>query len=259
MDDQTRRPTAAERARTLAYGVADGVLAAPGVPYAPVTAHITDEHGVPLLLMPAASPIAAALAGAGDDLTATLRLSDVAPVALPDRVRGRAWLHGWVSRLPEDEIRGAALTLSRLHPRPELLDLAAGDGDWTILAMDVAQIEVEDAWGSATLEPEEYALALPDPFVAIEAGILSHLDSAHRGELRGLLAGLPCAARATSVRPLGLDRHGLWLRCELPDGEAGAAAGEPLDLRVAFAEPVRDLAGLRCVYRRLFGAAVPRP
>ena len=252
-DDRTGRPTAAERARTLAYGVADGVLAAPGVPYAQVTAHITDEHGVPLLLMPAASPVVAALAGAGDDLTATLRLSDVAPVPLADRVRGRAWLHGWVSRLPDDELRGAALTLSRLHPRPELLDLAAG-GDWTILAMDVAEIEVEDAWGSATLEPEEYALALPDPFVAVEAGLLGHLDSAHRGELHGQLAGLPCAADATSVRPLALDRHGLWLRCELP----GGGADVPLDLRVAFAEPVRDLAGLRCVYRRLFGTAAPR-
>ncbi|MFD0537310.1 hypothetical protein ACFQY7_29740 [Actinomadura luteofluorescens] len=55
-------PTAAERARTLAYGVADGVLVAPGVPYAPVPAHTTDRDGRPLLLVRADAPIAAALA-----------------------------------------------------------------------------------------------------------------------------------------------------------------------------------------------------
>ncbi|MQY06650.1 DUF2470 domain-containing protein [Actinomadura macrotermitis] len=245
MDDETSGPSAAERARTLAYGVADGVLVAPGVPYAPVPAHATDEHGVPLLLMPAASPVVQALGGE-PDLPATLRISDVAPVPLPDRVRGRAWLHGWVSRVPPAGLRDAALRLSRLHPRPELLDLAP-DADWTILTMDVAQIEIEDAWGPANPEPEEYAAAAPDPFVMIEAGMLTHLDSCHRGELKNLL----CARHdpAPALRPLGLDRHGLWLRCTTPD--------EAFDLRIAFPEPVRDLTGLRCVYRKLFTATAP--
>ncbi|MFD0901414.1 DUF2470 domain-containing protein [Actinomadura sediminis] len=263
-------PSPAERARTLAYGTADGVLVAPGVPYAPVPAHTTDLDGRPLLLLPVSSPIVAALAGE-PDLPATLRVCDVAPVPLPDRVRGRAWLHGWLTEVPPAELRAAALRLSRPHPRPELLDLAApvpprraaGDGEadegsqWTILALEVAQVEIDDAWGSAALEPEEYAAAAPDPFVAVEAGMLTHLDAAHRAELRGLLPESVLAdiddGTGDAVRPLGIDRHGLWLRCRMPCADGAVTC----DLRLPFPEPVRDVHGLRRAYRALFARANP--
>ncbi|WP_141581993.1 DUF2470 domain-containing protein [Actinomadura sp. WMMA1423] len=246
-----REPTAAERARTLAYGIADGVLVVPGVPHASVPAHTTDRDGRPLLLVRADAPIVMALADE-DDVPATLRISDVAPVPLPDRVRGRAWLHGWLSEVPDGGLRAAALRLSHAHPRPELLDLAADGGgrrEWTILTLEVAQAEVDDAWGSAILEPEEYAAAAPDPFVAVEAGILTHLDSAHRDELPRLL---PESVPSGPVRPLGLDRYGMWLRRSAHPG-----AHPPVDVRVEFAEPVSDLHGLRRMYRRLFARATP--
>lgn len=252
----TKGPTAAERARTLAYGMADGVLVAPGVPYAPVPAHTTDRDGRPLLLVQAASPIRAAVAAETEDVPATLRISDVAPVALADRVRGRAWLHGWLTEVPDGELRAAALRLSHAHPRPELLDLGAerdGRREWTILALEIAQVEIDDAWGSATLEPEEYAAAAPDPFVAIEGGMLTHLDSRHRDELAELL---PDSVPAGPVRPLGLDRYGMWLRCSAPPSQASAPSAS-FDVRLPFAEPVSDLHGLRCVYRRLFARATP--
>jgi hypothetical protein len=239
-------PAAAERARSLAYGIADGVLAVPRAPDTPVPAHATDRDGRPLLLVPSAAPAVAVLAAEPDDMPATLRISDVAPVAFADRVRGRAWLHGWLSRVPDPELRAAALRLSHVHPRPELLDLKGGE--WTILALEVAQIEIDDAWGSATLEPEEYAAAAPDPFVAVEAGVLTHLDSAHRDELTALL---PDSVPSGPVRPLGLDRYGMWVRCTPPAPEPPAS----FDVRLAFAEPVSDLHGLRCVYRRLFARA----
>ncbi|TDE22866.1 DUF2470 domain-containing protein [Actinomadura sp. 6K520] len=250
--ETTEGPTAAERARTLAYGIADGVLVTQGVPYAPVPAYSADRDGRPLLLVRTASPVAAALA-TEPDIPATLRISDVAPVALADRVRGRAWLHGWLTEVPAAELRAAALRLSRAHPRPELLDL--GDerhgrrerDEWTILTLEVAQVEIDDAWGSATLEPEEYADAAPDPFVAVEAGILTHLDSSHRDELAGLL---PASVPSGPVRPLALDRYGMWLRCSAPPD-----ATTSFDLRLAFTEPVSDLHGLRRVYRRLFARA----
>ncbi|SFP45673.1 MULTISPECIES: DUF2470 domain-containing protein [Actinomadura] len=267
----TEGPTAAERARTLAYGMADGVLVAPGVPYAPVPAHTTDRDGRPLLLVPAASPIVAALRAEPEDVPATLRISDVAPVTFPDRVRGRAWLHGWLTEVPDGELRAAALRLSHAHPRPELLDLGAdalrggttphtprsasgaerdGVREWTILALEVAQVEIDDAWGSATLEPEEYADAAPDPFVAVEAGILTHLDAAHRDELPRLL---PESVPGGPVRPLALDRYGMWLRCSAPPPDGPSS----FDVRLAFPSPVSDLHGLRCVYRRLFARATP--
>ncbi|TDC60141.1 DUF2470 domain-containing protein [Actinomadura sp. GC306] len=250
--ETTEGPTAAERARTLAYGIADGVLVTQGVPYAPVPAFSADRDGRPLLLVRTASPVAAALA-TEPDMPATLRISDVAPVTLADRVRGRAWLHGWLTEVPQEDLRAAALRLARAHPRPELLDLGdrhhgpSGRDEWTILALEVAQVEVDDAWGSATLEPEEYADAAPDPFVAVEAGILTHLDSKHRDELAGLL---PASVPSGPVRPLALDRYGMWLRCSPPP-----EATTPFDLRLAFSAPVNDLHGLRRMYRRLFARA----
>ncbi|WP_250903756.1 DUF2470 domain-containing protein [Actinomadura sp. NEAU-AAG7] len=249
-------PGPAERARTLAYGMADGALAVPGVPYQPVPAYTTDRDGRPLLLVERASPIVAALAGKAD-LVGTLRISDVAPVAMADRMRGRAWIHGWLTELPLGELRAAAIRLSRPHPRPELLDLADGNGrrEWTVLALEVAEAEIEDAWGGAILEPEEYAAGAPDPFVAVEAGMLTHLDSCHRDELARLLPPAAVAENTPEpvVHPLALDRYGLWLRrCAPPP-----AAPDPVDVRLTFAQPVSDLHGLRCVYRRLFAAATP--
>lgn len=258
------RPTAGERARTLTYGVAGGVLAVPGVPYAPVAAHVTDPAGRPLLLLPSESAVVPALAGK-TDLPATLRVSDIAPVPLPDRLRGQAWLHGWLTEVPEDERREAALRLSRLHPRPELLEAGAGDGvrrRWTVLALEPAEIEVKDMWGCAVLEPEEYESAVPDPLVAVEAGVLSHVDACHRPELLTMLRrlngispvdGFPDTAGGPDpvVRALALDRYGMWLRCSTP----GRGPAEPVDLRVVFGEPVSDIDGLRCVYRKLFAGA----
>ncbi|MEU6037168.1 DUF2470 domain-containing protein [Actinomadura sp. NPDC047616] len=273
---RTPRPTAGERARTLAYGIADGVLTVPDVPYAPVPAHATDHDGRPLLLVETGSPVVAALRGE-PDLPAILQIGDVAPVPFPDRVRGRAWLHGWVTEVPAAERPHAAAVLARLHPRPEVLGIRSGDRGldgaepWTLLALEVAEVEIADAWGGAAVEPEVYADAAPDPFVAVEAGVLSHLDAFHRDELatllRGLVAtraaprheaprneGLAAVGRAATVRPLALDRHGMWLRCAHP-GEGDGAAPWTADVRMVFPEPVSDLPGLRCAYRRLFAAA----
>jgi hypothetical protein len=269
-------PSAGERARTMAYGVADGVLALADVPGSSVTAHVTEEDGRPLLLVPANSAAVRSLRGgpAGDgagglDVPATLRITDVAPVPLADRVRGRAWLHGWVRKVPEDERHAAALRISRLHSRPELLDFGTGPhgpggsaqarSAWTILALEIAEVEIQDAWGCAALEAEEYAAAAPDPFVAIEGGVIGHLDECHRAELLSMLrrlngvSGVPHRLGGADpvVRPLALDRYGMWLRCSA----AKAVADAPVDLRVVFGRPVSDIHGLRHVYRRLFAGA----
>jgi Protein of unknown function (DUF2470) len=255
-----RRPTAAERARTLAYGIAGGVVDTPAATEPlPVPAHATDDEGRPYLLLPNGSPVVAALQDE-PDLPAALHVSDVAPVALADRLRGQAWLRGWLTQVPVRERRLAAMRLSHLHPWPELLDLAnparsehpAGSGNsacWTVLALEIAEVEVLDGWGHAVLEPEEYAAAAPDPFVALEPQMLEHLDGCHRAELRALFRHrFGTFDPEPAVRALGLDRYGLWLRCLT----AGSDEREPLDLRVEFPAPVRDLHGLRCAYRRLF-------
>ncbi|REE98682.1 DUF2470 domain-containing protein [Thermomonospora umbrina] len=259
-----KRPTAAERARTLAYGVAGATLVTTAydharggdgeVPAEPVPAHATDGAGRPLLLMPAGSPSVAALHDE-PDLPASLRVWDVAPVSLADRLRGQAWLHGWLTALEGEERKEAAVRLSRLHTRPELLDVGRGDeGEWTVLALEVAEVEISDAWGHAVLEPEVYEEAAPDPFVMIEHGMLVHLDACHRRELAGLYRDrFGPVAHDPVVRPLALDRHGLWLRLLAHDPDGSGS----FDLYVEFPEPVRDLHGLRDACHRLLATTTP--
>lgn len=247
-------PGPAERARTLAYGVAGASLTALDLPEEHVAAHATGPDGSPLLLMPATSPVVQALPYAAH-LPVTLRIADLTPVPLADRVRGTAWLHGWVTEVPVASRREAAVRISRLHPRPDLLDVGVRipsdeAPEWTILALEVAEAQVSDPWGEALVEPEDYAAASPDPFVLVEHALIAHLDACHRDELAAL-ARARFGPAAPAVRAVGLDRFGLRLRCHAP----GPSGPPPFDLRLPFPEPVADLASLRRAYRRLFQAA----
>lgn len=254
------RPTAAERARTLAYGIAGGTLvtaapeedAARAEPLPPVPAHATDLEGRPLLLMPAGSAAAVALRDE-PDLAATLEIADIAPLPLADRLRGRAWLHGWLTVLEGGRLAEAALRLSRLHPRPELLDVRTGrTEEWTVLALEVAEVEICDPWGRMTVEPEAYQAALPDPFVIVEHRMLAHLDACHGAELVAMVRNrFGPADGDLEVRPFALDRHGMWLRCFTSDSVLPSGR----DLYIEFPAPVSDLHGLRQVCRRLLVSA----
>ncbi|GAA0966530.1 DUF2470 domain-containing protein [Actinocorallia libanotica] len=249
------RPGPAERARTLAYGVAGGSLTALELPEEIVTAHVAGPGGTPLLLMPTASPVVQSLAHAAD-LPVTLQITDLAPVPLADRVRGTAWLHGWVTEVPLESRREAAVRISRLHPRSDLLDIGVRiprpgeEPEWTILSLEIAEVHLQDLWGDCVIEPEDYAEAVPDPFAAVEPSLVSHLDAHHRDELRALFGRrFGDVTPVPDVRAVGLDRFGLRVRCSAPGGPA------PFDLRFSFPEPVEDLDALRRAYRHLFHAA----
>lgn len=249
-------PGPAERARSLAFGVADGTLATPDGQIFPVVAHTTDDNGNPLLLIPVDSPIVAALAHE-PDVAGTLHVTDVTSVPLADRIRGQAWLHGWLTEVPADSRREAAMRISRLHPRVDLLDIGARvpvevEQEWTVLVLEVAEVEIDDLWGNAVIEPEEYAAAYPDPFVALEPAVIEHLDADHRDELATLFhARFGDVVPRPIVRAIGLDRFGLRVRCFSPHPSGPA----PFDLRFAFPEPAKDIETLRRAYRRMFSTA----
>ncbi len=251
----TCRPGPAERARTLAYGVAGGTLTALDLSEEAVTAHVTAADGSPLLLMPTSSPVVQALRHA-PDLPATLQVTDLTSAPLADRIRGTAWLHGWVTEVPAESRRESAIRVSRLHPRPDLLDVGVRipteDQEWTILSLEVAEVHLSDLWGDCVVESEDYASAVPDPFVAVEPTLISHLDACHREELNSLFQHrFGGVSPVPVIRAVGLDRFGLRVRCFAP-GPSGPA---PFDLRFPFPEPATDLASLRRAYGLLFQAA----
>ncbi|MFE4372893.1 DUF2470 domain-containing protein [Streptomyces sp. NPDC056835] len=230
-------PSAAERTRTLVQGTCSAVLIIPGLdgatPYQlmPDTRSVGPDGEV-FLAFPADSPaVRAATYAQDDELNAVLEITDVAPVSVPHRIRGRAWLSGWLTRVPGE----------------------AEPGRMT-LRLEVGEACVDDLWGAETVEPEDFATAEADPLVEHEAELLQHLHSAHGAEvqgLRGLLgeraAGSPeTGAAGTVAVPVALDRFGLRVRF------TGVRC---FDARFDFPEPVRNVSELRYAMHTLFDAA----
>ncbi|MCF3961526.1 DUF2470 domain-containing protein [Streptomyces fuscigenes] len=227
-------PSAAERTRTLVQSTCSSVLLIPGLEQAPPYTLEPDgrtvgRDGEVLLAFPEHSPAARAAAHAQDDeLHAVLEVTDVAPVAVPHRVRGRAWVSGWLTRVPGAAAPGTA-----------------------VLRLETGEVSVDDLWGAGLVDPEDFTAARPDPLSPHEAELLQHLAAAHGSEvqrLRGLLGertGARSAAGAVAV-PLALDRFGLRVRF---------VGVRTFDARFDFPEPVADVSGLRRAMHTLFEAA----
>ncbi|MER6051067.1 DUF2470 domain-containing protein [Streptomyces sp. NPDC001793] len=244
---------------------------------APVCRTATPEGDV-LLLVPGDSAAARAAAHAqDDDLPAVMEITDVAPVAVPHRVRGRAWVAGWLTPVRNEQRARAAMLLAERHPVGELLGIGEalapdpapgqyGRPAWMLLRLEVGEGAVDDLWGAETFEPEEFAAAAPDPLVSHEAELLQHLHAAHSAQVRGLCALLGergdevCGLRGQAV-PVGLDRFGLRVRFVRGSGDRAQGGGvtdgvlRTFDARFDFPEPVRDVVELRRAMHVLFEAA----
>ncbi|WP_425578370.1 DUF2470 domain-containing protein [Streptomyces albiaxialis] len=232
-----------------------GIETGAGVPGAgsPEVRAVTPDGDV-ILLVPADSPAAQAAAYAqDDDLTAVMEITDVAPVAVPHRIRGRAWVAGWLTAVRNEQRAECARLLGEANPS----GMPAGTA-WLMLRLEVGEAFVDDLWGPEHVEPDEFADAAPDPLVRHEAELLQHLASAHGEQVRGL-----CACRETErVVPLALDRYGLRVRfCESDgDGEGepggrGERGERCMDARFEFPRTVESVAELRHAMHALFTAS----
>lgn len=230
-----RLPSAAERTRTLVQSTCSAVLLIPGTDgvrpeLLTPEARAVGPDGEVFLLFPAdAPPVRAATHAQDDELPVVLELTDVAPVSVPHRIRGRAWVSGWLTCLP-----------------------GVAEPGRMMLRLEVGEARVDDLWGTARVEPEDFAAATPDPLHAHETELLQHLHAAHGEQVRALggLLGERSAVVAPmrDVAPLALDRFGLRIRFS-------SGPQHCFDARFDFPEPVRDVSGLRREMHRLFDAA----
>ncbi|WP_258015934.1 DUF2470 domain-containing protein [Streptomyces sp. AJS327] len=217
---------------------------------APAARTVTPEGDI-VLLLPSACRAARALAHTrAEETPVVMELTDVAPVAVPQRIRGRAWVAGWLTPPRGAEHTRCARLLAAAHPEAP----ASGPG-WTLARLEVGEARVDDLWGAEPVEPDDFAAALPDPLAPHETELLQHLATAHAPQLRrlgALLANRTTRAdRATAARgdvvPLALDRYGLRLRAH--------QHGRCADARFDFRRPIDHLPELRREMRALFEAA----
>ncbi|MER6120132.1 DUF2470 domain-containing protein [Streptomyces sp. NPDC001743] len=230
-------PSAAERTRTLVQSTCSAVLLIPGLESAgsdtlmPLSRTVGPEGDL-FLELPADSPAVRAASTAQDDeLEAVLEITDVAPVSVPHRVRGRARVSGRLTSVPG----------------------MAGPGRM-LLRLETDEAHVEDLWGAGAVRPQELRDAAADPLAGHEAELLQHLHAAHVErlgalcELLGERGARTGAGSRPSVVPVALDRHGLRVRFF-------ERSGPCFDARFEFPEPVRDMTELRHAMRTLFDAA----
>ncbi|MFI6013517.1 DUF2470 domain-containing protein [Streptomyces sp. NPDC051243] len=197
-------PTPAERARSVLSAAGSLTITTHGHRVDLIGLHTVDAAARLLLQNPPdALPIAAELASAPQgDLAALVEFTDIAPVAVRERVRARLTLGG---------------RLTALGPRALVFNAAR------------AVLTADD--GTTVVGLDRLALASPDPLATHEAEMLARMDAAHADTVAPLARLLPPRLQlgATEIRPLRLDRHGLVLRVETPDAYH--------DTRLAFAAP----------------------
>lgn len=204
-------PTAAERVRSiLAVAGSAGVIA--NRTHEDIMAGAAAEFGEAFRLRVPGDSLTAAEAACAPPVgvPATLEWTDLAPVAVRDRVRARLRI------------------TAHLHaPEPCAADTVR-------LRADVRQIALTTAGTTLLVEPAEVAKAQPDPIASAEARLLLHLAEDHQEHVEALANLLPPRhlLGATRVTPLALDRYGIVLRLDRARGRT--------DVRLPFTRPLSD-------------------
>jgi len=212
-------PTPAEHARTF-LAAATGLFVGDPGEVVEVARHAMTTEGDLLL---AAAPLRDVVGLRVHDGPVPVRVGvvDVAPMPLADRVRGRV------------AVVGEARVVCGQVPDDVLEHLLVEDGEVlrvVPLRVTVSGRLVGPSRRGLEVDLEDYRTASPDPLVGIESDWLDHLAGDHADVLDALAASVTSgrfrSGRASSVRAVALDRHGLVLR-------VGA-----IDVRLAFRAPV---------------------
>jgi hypothetical protein len=231
-----RQPPAAERARTIAarpaaslYGLGLGICQLWGA--------TTTDAGDVLLVVPTDGRVVTALRNAPlGDVPARLTVIDRTPVPVPHPVRGLVQLSGWVDPVAEYDVTRLVLDFADAQPCDSLFDVGLSA---TLLRLELAEVQLEEAGGTTDVEPEDFRAARPDPLSRAE----NELMAAQCEPLMRLATRVQQrVGRHDGVRLLGLDRFGIRYRVQSRHG--------CYDLRVPFAAPLDRPAD--------FGTAVDR-
>jgi hypothetical protein len=164
-------------------------------------------------------------------LPVRLHLTDIAPIATPERVRAQLTVTGWLGTGPDEH-----------DEHGERVDVLAAP-------VEIADLTLNTAGSAAAVDVdvdvEAYRRAEPDPLALVEHGQLTHLARDH-ADVLDLLSRLLDARHlmgAMAVVPHALDRYGIVLRIQRRDGRT--------DVRLPFAARAASIAQAGAELRRL--------
>lgn len=244
-------PTTAERIRSACARAGGAMVAVDGLDPTATPVHHLLADGSFAITIPVDGSLAGALVSAGAaGMQAVLEMTDYAPLPLREPVRSLVWIRGRLVSVPAGEVGGLLDLIAAEHPNPALLQVntdepTGGETAYALVRLEIESVVVADSTGAESVGVGALLEARPDPFCGLESCWLRHLESAHRDVVERLSARLPMTLRGGRVRPLGLDRYGVQLRVEDETGDH--------DVRLPFAKPVDDVAGLSQAIRVLMG------
>jgi hypothetical protein len=239
----TLAPSTAERIRNACVHADQAMLALPGVDPVPIAVHHLRQCGDAVVAVPLDSPaVTAAALGGESGVQAVLELTDRTPLPLREPVRALVWLRGRVRAVPSGTQRMLASAVAADHPHPALLDVGHTT---TLLRLVLNSAVLADSTGAESVCHADLRTARPDPFWELEAAWLQHMDADHADVVAQLARHLPIRLRGGAIHPLAIDRYGVSLRIENPDGDH--------DIRLPFDSPVDDVESLSRAVRILAG------
>lgn len=180
--------------------------------------HAIDAVGRLILRAPALSCLVTEVAtGPCEGVPTMVEVTDVAAVALRDRVRARVTVHG---------------TASLVHPGNCSGPLEEGLAE---LRVRMHGAEVEEHGTTTVVDPIAFAAVEADPLCLAEPDMLLHLVTAHPDALARLarLVDPVLMQAVVRVSPYALDRYGIVLRLERLAGHR--------DVRLPFAQRSDDV------------------
>jgi hypothetical protein len=244
-------PTTAERIRSACVRAGGAMLAVEGVEPTTTPVHHLLDDGSFAITVPVDGVLTGMVVAAGaGGVQAVLEMTDYAPLPLREPLRSLVWIRGRLHNVPAGEVAVLLDLIATEDPNPALLQVNSGpcaesDTRFALMRLEIESVVVADSTGAESVGVGTLLGARPDPFCAMEACWLQHMESAHRDVVDRLASRLPMALRRGRVRPLGLDRYGVRLRVEADDGDH--------DVRLPFAKPVDDVTGLSQAIRVLMG------
>jgi len=249
--NNTRRPSAAEEARTLVHGTTRATLATlaldpAGHPFGSlVTYGILEPDGTPVLFL---STLAEHTRNLEADRRASLLVVADATAAGGDVLaEGRVTLLGEAERLERDDARVEAARGAYVAANPDAAGYL-GLSDFSFWLLHVSNLRWVGGFGRMSwCDAADYASARPDPTAPIAASAVEHLNDDHADALLAAAQAFTGHRDATAARATRVDRYGVDLEIETPEGRVSG--------RAPFDPPVEDAAGLRAAAVALTRAA----
>ncbi|MCB0925365.1 MAG: DUF2470 domain-containing protein [Mycobacterium sp.] len=238
------RPSAAERVRTVCARAAAAQIAGCAGQSVAAPVRCPVQHLLADGSFVVTVPHRSALAGTERGTPVVVELLDRPPTAGQEAAQSLVWIRGTTRRPSVAETRSLLDAVAACNPHGALLDVGHRD---TLLVVTVDSIVFADTSGAEHVDHAEVLAAQPDPFCHAEFAWVHHIQQHHPEMVERLRLHLPRRQRQGRIRLLGLDRYGLTVRTETPNGQPTGHR----DARVPFHRPVADEAALSRALRAL--------